>query len=377
MDLVPTPSRFLFSSHGASLFGAERVLLALAGGLAARGHDVVLELPHDGPALAAAQQLARVRVTVTGRRRLPRNAPELLLYTGGLANSVRRLHAASRAGSYDVIWINSLYNLPAALAARHAGAVVVWHLHERNFVGALGWLTARVVRALCDVVVVPSRFVAASFAAASSASAPLRVVPNALLQPITSVPTRTKQESFVVGYVGQFEPRKRAADVVEALGRLEGVNGLLVGDGKARRAVEAVVARLHLEKRVRFTGFQSDVRPLLAESDCVVVPSRNEPFGLVALEAMAAGRPVIAADSGALPEVLGDAALYYPLGDSAALAACVERLRADASLGETLRARGLVRVQEFSLERMLDRVEAVAHDALAARRHARTAEAHA
>lgn len=374
MDLEHRPLRFLLSSHGASLFGAERVLLALADGLAARGHDVTLELPHDGPAVTAARRLAHVSVTVSGRRRLPRNASELLLYTGGLPNGVRRLHAGNRVGSYDVIWINSLYNLPAALAARSSDAVVVWHLHERNFRGAVGWLTGRVVRSVCDVVVVPSRFVADSFAAAVP-SARLRVVPNALLEPITFVPPGTQRGPFVVGYIGQFEPRKRATDVVEALARLEGANGLFVADGKARHVVEATVSRLHLENRVRLTGFQSDVRPFLAESDCVVIPSRNEPFGLVALEAMAAGRPVIAADSGALPEVLGDAALYYPLGDSAALATCIEGLRADVGLANVLRARGLARVRAFSLDSMLDRVETVAHDALAARRQARVAEA--
>lgn len=374
MNFEPRHLRFLLTSHGASLFGAERVVIALASGLAARGHDIVLELPHDGPALAVAQRLPGVRVTVTGRTRMPRNAPELLRYTADLRDSVRRLRTANRVGLYDVIWVNSIYNMPAALAARHANAVVVWHLHETNFAGA-GWITARVVRVLCDLAVVPSRFVADSFTTAGFPATRLRVVPNALLQPITALPPRTQQPTFIVGYVGQFEPRKRATDVVAALGLLDGVNGLLVGDGKSRRVVETAIARLQLEQRVRLTGFQADILPFVADTDCIVIPSRDEPFGLVALEAMAAGRPVIAAESGALPDVLGDAALYYPLGDSAALAACIRRLRGDRRLAASLRAKGLVRVREFSLQRMLDRVEVVAHDALAMRSHAGTSEA--
>src|SRR5690606_39612657 len=59
------------------LYGAERVLLTLAEGFAARGHDVTLEIPHEGPALDAARRLKGVRVWHSRRPRLPRNAIEL------------------------------------------------------------------------------------------------------------------------------------------------------------------------------------------------------------------------------------------------------------------------------------------------------------
>jgi glycosyltransferase involved in cell wall biosynthesis len=362
--------RFLLSSHGASLFGAERVLLALAGGLAARRHDVTLELPHAGPAHDVAQRLERVRLISTHRRRLPRNATELVRYAAGFPAGVRALRAVIQRGRYDVVWANSLFNPLPALAARGTGAAVAWHVHERNFAGVAGRAAVYWIRSRADLAIAPSRFVAQSFTDAGLAESRVRVVPNALLAPVTPVPHRPSTGRFVAGYIGQFEPRKRAPDVLEAVAQLAGAGALLIGDGKARGAVEAARKRLQLGDRARLTGFQRDVRPFLADCDCIVIPSRDEPFGLVALEAMAAGLPVVAARSGALPEVLGDGALYYPLGDVTALAAALRRLRDEPRLAAELRTRGLDRVREYSLERMLDHVEAIARELLERRRRA-------
>ena len=104
-------------------------------------------------------------------------------------------------------------------------------------------------------------------------------------------------------------------------------------------------------------GFSEDVATHFRQMDCIVLPARSEPFGLVALEAMASGRPVIASRHGAHPEVLGDAALYYSLGDTTELATQIERLKADPVLAETLRVRGLERVRIFVPERWFDEVE--------------------
>lgn len=356
------PLRFLLSSHGASLFGAERILLGIARGLLERGHAVTMELPHAGPAVEAARAIAGLNVVVSGRARLPRNARELAGYAVDFGDSVRRVRACLLADEFDVLWVNSLYNPAAVLAGRAARLPIVWHLHEANFAGPAGRLAARWIGTHCDVAVAPSRFVAGSYHAAGLLRARLRIVPNALLQEIQPAPLRPRTGRFMVGYVGQFEPRKRVADVLGAVARVDGTEALLAGAGKARRAVEADILRLKLADRTHLTGFQHDVASFLARCDCIVIPSRDEAFSLSALEAMAAGRPVIAAQSGALPEVLGDAALFYPLGDVDRLAACLRTLRDQASLAESLRTQGLARAHEFSLERLIDGVEAVTHD---------------
>lgn len=359
--------RFFLSSHSASPFGAERVLFAIAEGLRKRDHEVTLEIPHDGPAVAAARRIEGIELWMSERPRLPRNISEGLRYITDAPSATWRLRRKIRDGGYDVAWVNSLMNPLAGVAARIAGPAVVWHLHERNFPQPAGHGVVRWVSSCCDVAVAISRFVAESFATIQPLRNRLRILPNAQLRTIPVTPMRDDAGNFTVTYIGQFEPRKRATDVLEAVALVPRATAVLVGDGKKRDEVTAAVRRLRLDTRVCLAGFQEDISRYFADSDCIVIPSRDEPFGLVALEAMAAGRPVIAADSGALPEVLGDAALYYPLGDTLVLAEKIEQLRAERGLAAELRERGLRRVEMFSLDRMISRVEEIAREAIVLR----------
>ncbi|MGH7483887.1 MAG: glycosyltransferase [Longimicrobiales bacterium] len=351
--------RILLSSHGASPFGAERVLLALAAGLRERGHDVTLEIPHDGPALAAARQLERVRVWHSWRPRLPRSAWEGVRYLAGGVRAVARLSARIRRDRYELVWANSLFNPLAVAAARLAGVPCVWHIHERNWRGPLAPIGRALVGNGSATAVAVSGFVARTFAGEDGGSGPA-VLHNAELRGLAPLPPPAT-EPFVFGYVGQLEPRKRVPDLLAALGRLpDDVRLIVVGDGKRRGAVAREIDTRGLAGRVEMVGFQEDLARWLAPMSCVVLPSRDEPFSLVALEAMASGRAVIAADHGAHREVLGDAALYYPVGDIGTLADRVERLRRDGTLPTELRANGLARAARFTRQRWLDGAERIA-----------------
>jgi|GEM_PF-3350247 len=351
--------RIFLSCHGASLYGGERVLLALARGFSDRGHEVLLEFPHDGPAVAVARAIAGIRVWISERPRLPRNVREFLAYVLGIPGALRVLVRGIRRERPDVVWVNSLYNPLAALAARWTGTPVVWHLHERNFPGVLGRVYSSLMRMTSDRCVAVSEFVASTVTLSDHR---IHVVHNALLERIEPHEPGRERTHFTIGYVGQLERLKRVLDLLEAVATLPDTRLLLVGDGKDRRRTERAITRLRLGDRVRLLGFQPDVRPFLREMDCLVVPSGVEAFGLVAAEAMAAGLPVVAARGGAIPEVLGDAALYYSPGDVAGLAAQIGRLASDARLAASLREQGLRRVERFSLERMIDQAIEIARD---------------
>lgn len=166
---------------------------------------------------------------------------------------------------------------------------------------------------------------------------------------------------FVIGICAALRPEKKHEDLIEATARLkaEGLSArcLIIGDGPRRPAIEAVIARLGLEKEVAITGFQSDVRPHVAACDCMAIVSQVETFSIAALEAMAMGKPmVMSAIGGAAEQVRdGENGYLFPAGDVDALAAALRKLVDRphcAELGE--RASAIV-ARDFGLDRMLVR----------------------
>ena len=353
--------RVLLVSHGAGPYGAERILLAAAEGLARRGHQVVLSFPHHGPAADAAGRLAGVEVRLDGRRRLPRSRGELPMFLLAAPAAVAAVRRLVRDVRPQVVWISSMYNPWAAAGARLAGRPVIWHLHERVPPGPFGLPLAALIGLVAARTVAVSDFVAGGFGRYPWLRGRTGVIHNPLLD-APAHPRAEPSGPFTVGCVGQLEPHKRATDVVKAVARLPDVRAVLVGDGKGRAEVEAAVRAHGVQDRVELLGYRPDVAAAAARFHCIAIPSAVEGFGLVALEAMALGVPVVAARSGALPEVLGDCALYSDPGDAADLARQIDRLRADPALRAVLRDRGIRRAAKFGREQWLDRIEAMLNE---------------
>ena len=126
--------------------------------------------------------------------------------------------------------------------------------------------------------------------------------------------------------------------------------------------------RFDLPVSLRCVGRQGDValRALYEAAACFVFPSRDESFGLPAVEAMACGCPVVAARAGSLPEVCGDAALLVDPDDPRDIAAAVARVVDDAALSAGLRAAGRARAAGFTWAAAAGRLAALA-EGLAAR----------
>ena len=123
---------------------------------------------------------------------------------------------------------------------------------------------------------------------------------------------------------------------------------LVVGSLQEGGATEQLLNELGLQSSVRFvSGISNDeLVEHYASAGVVVCPSLYEGFGLPAGEAMACGAPVISSDGGALPEVVGDAGIVVPAGDSAALASALGELLADPSRRATLGAKGRARIEQ-------------------------------
>lgn len=168
-------------------------------------------------------------------------------------------------------------------------------------------------------------------------------------------------------------PQKAPLDVIEAAGRLlrevPDARVLIVGDGPLRATVEQRCRALEIDDRVVLTGLRSDVPDLLAASDVLVLASLWEGLPRVIPQAMAAGLPVVATAVAGNAEAVVDGVtgLLVPPRDPAALGVATAALLADSDGAKAMGAAGRARVDEFSVHRMVDDIEALYARLLAAR----------
>ncbi len=167
-------------------------------------------------------------------------------------------------------------------------------------------------------------------------------------------------------FVSTIEPRKNLDVLIDAFEKVKdrGYPGELVIAGKVGWKSEGTVRRIS-ESRWRASIRRLDYVDraqlpwLYRRADAFVLPSIYEGFGFPLLEAMAEGAPVIAAENSSLPEVGGDAALYFPARDAAALADAITRIVSDAALRDQLRARAAANLARFSWERTAHETAAI------------------
>jgi len=134
---------------------------------------------------------------------------------------------------------------------------------------------------------------------------------------------------------------------------------LLVGNGTLLPTLRRRATALGIDQRVHFAGWRAEVESLMAAAAILVLPSRWEGMPNVVLEAMAAGKPVIATQAEGTVELLGLAALEQtaPVGDWTALRSRLVNIAIDAAMAEDLGRRNRERAQQFSLEIVKERYE--------------------
>jgi glycosyltransferase involved in cell wall biosynthesis len=218
------------------------------------------------------------------------------------------------------------------------------------------------------------------------APASIAVVPNgieATLYPDRDAVTARRPVRSVIT-VANLRPEKShetliaAAELVAA--EFPDVQFQVVGDGLRRSELEALVRAGGLERRVQFLGHREDVPRLLAEADVFVLPSRSEAFPNCAIEAMAAGLPVVASATGGLLDLIehGHTGLLFEPGNPEALAAALRHLFTDRGTAAGIGQRAQTQVrQRYSFERMVRSFEDLYAASLPARSLSRAARAQA
>jgi len=336
----------------ARLGGAEHHVLQLCELLGARGHEVTVVCPRGRPLVP---ELAR------------RGIPHLTPRTMGKLDllTLWRLGSWLREGGYDLLHTHlSTASLLGSAAAHRVGVPVVATVHGLNRAFAF----RRVGHLIAVSQAVRTHLVRQGIPANT-----IRVVYHGIQQPV-AVPDGAQvrgglgipPDAFVIGVASRLRPEKGHRFLLEAAAQLmrqdEGQRTvvLLVGEGSERPALQAQAVALGIARHVHFTGFQAEVAPFLAAMDVCVVPSLKEGLSLVALEAMALARPVVASAVGGLPEVVeeGRTGLLVAPGQVMPLARALAKLAGDPETARAMGQAGRARVRRlFTVERMAAQTE--------------------
>ena len=351
--------RLLFAIKSLTVVGggAERVLVDVANGMAARGHDVSV-LTFDSPGESFYALDPRVQRIDTGVGQPGQPTPRT-----GFLRAIPKIRKAVVHSKPDlaIAFMHSTYvPLTAALLGSGVRLVVSEHVASTHYQSrplqrALVWIADRLALAKT----VPSL-------AMINASKPgkTQVLPNTVnLSLFDGVAERTPKQPPVLLSVGRFMAEKNHLDLVHAFARLVPKfpewTLRLVGEGELRPVLESEVARLGLAPRIALPGVSRDVAAEYASASIVVLPSLYESFGLVAAEALACGRPVVAFEccAGVAEMVVNNVngQLVSAQGDRVSnLCSSLEKLMGNAERRGLLGAAGPASVRRFAINGVLD-----------------------
>lgn len=368
---MATRRKILFYTHALTGGGAERVWALLASGFARQGCEVIFACDYEAP---------------ENRDNLD-PAVRLVILGGSHAHNVLRLAALIRRTRPDVtfsaIGVSNLkHGMAAMLAGRLSRAAQSYHGYYRSepqFLSRLGYLlTPLSTRMFARTVTVSDgldSYLKQRFHADPRRTVcvynPVKWGAGAESVDVAAIAARDP----VVLSAGRLVDYKNFAFLVRAFARVRRKDARLVilGEGPEKPAIEAEIARCGLAGRVTLAGYHADPWPFYEHARCFALASQSEAFGLVIVEAMAYGLPVVAADCEGPRQILdnGRYGALTPQGDEAAMAAALEAALDEPGDVAARRRRAL----DFSAQLGVTRYGAVIDDILRERRDAGDARA--
>lgn len=380
------PSTVVYVQPTSEVGGSDIALYRLVTRLDPAAYRPIVVLPHQGPLVSNLQSAGcRVVILPMAQLRSVRSPSYQAGYIARFWPSVFRLAALVRRERADLVHSNSLFCLYGAWAARLAGVPHVWHVREipdvpRPFQRLLAAMALRLSARVIPMTDAVARLVGPPARRDGKVVSVPDGIDLAAFNPRVSG-ARIRQELRIdpqaplVGFVARMDPWKGAEVFVRAAAevakrrpdaRFLVCGGELAGYEAYAAGVKRLAGELGLHGRIHFTDWTyllDDIPEVMASLDVFVHTSiRPEPFGLALVEAMATGKPVVASNSGGVPEVVEanvSGVLVEP-GDSRAVAGAVVDLLANPSRAAAFGAAGRLRAERlFEVGAYVEKVQAL------------------
>jgi glycosyltransferase involved in cell wall biosynthesis len=388
----------LHISFYTGLYGAEQSLLTLVKGLSAAGHHSVVAVYQPGP-LTHALEVLKIPVVynpffkpwlpgshVNSLKRSLYNLYQLpFLFASAIA-----LRKVIRRYDVDLVHTSSAIIIDGALAAYITGIPHIWHIREtvepnHTLTFFLGTSKAQfLIKRLSHRVLANSKAIAEPYILSEKDQLKVRVIYNGVsLAPYPSLSQAFLRQELgwpetvpVVGMVAQLMPLKRHEDFIYASSFINRVfpevyfacvGGDPNSDDSFIVSLKNLVRKLGLEQRFIWLEHQYDIQRIFRSLDIVVLPSQEESFGRVLIEAMAAKRPVVATAVGGIPEVVihGLTGYLVPVHQPEAIAEAVLTILQNGHLAQAMGQAGRRRVEEhFTDTQYVNSVVAIYHELL-------------
>lgn len=385
--------RVLCVDHTGAVSGAQHSLLDLLIGLREQDVNVRLACPLTGPLAGRARSLGVPVDAIPGTdgslKLHPRETPRALARMSVAAVCTAR--HARRMGA-EVIHANSIRaGLLTVPAARISSVPSVVHLRDRLPRSTVADVSLRLIATGAQIVAANSRYTADGVRAVSDRGH-VRVVYNPVnlarfdRSAVNRIVARGRlglaEDAFVTAVIGQITPWKGQIEAVETLARLRQKHPqarlLIVGEPKFVSAatrydnrayfaeIQRIVAAEGLEESVHLLGERADIPNIMSALDALLVPSWEEPFGRVVVEAMALGLPVVATSVGGPAEIIHDGVdglLLAPRNPERwvnAISHLVDSPALRISLGEAATSRA----QDFALPNHVSAMRAIYNEAV-------------
>jgi glycosyltransferase involved in cell wall biosynthesis len=171
------------------------------------------------------------------------------------------------------------------------------------------------------------------------------------------------QNSLVVGFIGWLLPIKGPMHLLKAMEDVwqdyDDTVLVFIGKGDLDADLKAEALKTSANGRVNFLGWRNDIDQIMPIFDFFVLPSLNEGMGRVLVEAMAAGKPIVASNVGGIPDLVkhDHNGLLVPPGDEKALAAGIKQLINDPEKAKMMGQRGRELCNQFSVEAMIEKID--------------------